>query len=521
MAEFELILLLLVVVAMIVTLARKIEIPYPILLVLGGLALGLLPGIPSLQFDPQLVLVVFLPPLIMSAAWQTPIRDLRANRRPVLLLSVGLVLFTTLVVAMVLRALVPSLPIAAAFAFGAVVAPTDAIAATAVLRRLSVPRRIVLILESESLLNDATALTLYRAAIVAAVTGSFVLTDTLIAFSVAAVGGLFIGLGVALAVAWIWQRLFDPPVEVTLSLLIPYAAYLPAEALGASGVIATATAGLYLGFRSSRILASDARLLASGVWQILIFVLNGLAFILVGLQLPLVLAGLSNRPASQLITQAAAVSLTVIITRFVWLFPATYLPRMLVRSIREKDPAPPVRAPLVIGWAGLRGVVSLALALALPVTFPERNLLVFLTFCVILVTLVGQGLSLPFLLKRLGVSDGGAAQQEDSAARGIAIESALSRLGDLRSEWPDHLPLIENMEQRFRHRTEHLGVSEDGDGTAEDQERSEHKAILASVINAEREAVIEARDAGVINDEVLRRIERELDLEELRMEADL
>lgn len=521
MAEFELILLLLGVVALIVTLARKIAIPYPILLVLGGLALGLVPGVPRLQLDPELVLAVFLPPLLMAAAWQTPIRDLRANRRPVLLLSVGLVLFTTLAVALVAKAVVPGIPLAAAFAFGAIVAPTDAIAATAVLRRLSVPRRIILILESESLLNDATALTLYRTAILAAATGSFVLTDAVIAFSVAAVGGLLIGLAVAIAVAWIWKRLFDPPVEVTLSLLIPYAAFLPAEAVGASGVIATVTAGLYLSFRSSRILASDARLLANGVWQILVFVLNGLAFILVGLQLPVVLAGLADRPAAQLIAQAIAVCAAVVIARFVWVFPATYLPRWLVRGIREHDPAPPPTWPLVVGWAGLRGVVSLALALALPVDFPERNLLLFLTFAVILVTLVGQGLSLPLLLRRVGLSAGSEESQEEAAGRTAATEAALARLAELRDEWPDHLPLIENMEERYRHRTEHFSPAEDSDGSAEDQERIEHRAILAAVINAEREAVIQARDAGVISDAVMRRIERELDLEELRMEADL
>jgi CPA1 family monovalent cation:H+ antiporter len=419
-----------------------------------------------------------------------------------------------------MHGVIPGLPLAAAFALGAIVAPTDAIAATAVLRRLAVPRRIILILESESLLNDATALTLYRTALMAVATGTFVLTDTVIAFSVAAVGGLVIGLAVAVGVAWIWKRLFDPPVEVTLSLLIPYAAYIPAEAVGASGVVATVTAGLYLGFRSSRILASDARLLASGVWEILVFVLNGLAFILVGLQLPVVLGGLADRPHTVLLEHAAILCATVVIARFVWLYPATYLPRWLFRRIRDHDPAPPPTAPLVIGWAGMRGVVSLALALALPVDFPERHLLIFLTFAVILVTLVGQGVTLPLLLRRLKLVDRGD-EQEDVIGRKAATEAALARLAELREEWPDHLPLIQNLEERYRHRTEHLVGPEDGDTTAEEQEKIEHRAILAAVINAEREAVIQARDAGLVSDEVMRRIERELDLEELRLEADL
>ncbi|MEA2621693.1 MAG: monovalent cation/hydrogen antiporter [Chloroflexota bacterium] len=519
MAEFELILLILVVVAIIVTIARKIGIPYPILLVVGGLGIGLMPGVPRIQLDPDLALVVFLPPLIMAAAWQTPIRDLRANRRPILLLSVGLVLFTMVVVGLVAKLAVPGLPIGAALALGAIVAPPDAVAATSVLRRLSVPRRLLVLLETESLLNDATAITAYRLAIVAATTGTFALSDAAARFVLAAVGGVAVGLAVAWVAAWIWARLFDPPVEVTLSLLIPYAAFLPAEQIGASGVIATVTCGLYLGVRSSRILASDARILAGGVWQILVFVLNGLAFILVGLQLPLVMAGLANRPPLELIAQAVAVCLAVVVTRFLWIYPATYLPRLLVRGIRDKDPAPPLKMPLVLSWAGMRGVVSLALALALPVGFPERHLLLFLTFAVILTTLVGQGLTLPFLLRRLGLSAGDDGHGEEEFGRSAAIEAALARLAELRDVWPGHIPLIETLESKYRHRLEHF--SENEDGRDEDQERIEHRAILSSVIGAEREAVIGLRDSGAINDDVLRLIERELDLEELRLEADI
>ncbi len=519
MPEFELILLLLVAVAFIVTLARRLNVPYPILLILGGLVLAALPQVPDIELDPEIVLVIFLPPLIFAAAWQTPVHDLRRNLRPVLLLSVGLVIFTALVVGAVLQWLVPGLPLAAAIGFGAIVAPTDAVAATSVLRRMAVPRRVLLILESESLLNDATALTLYRAALAAVAAGGFVLSDTLVTFGIAAVGGVVFGLLLAIVIARLWARLFDPPVEVTLSLLIPYAAYLPAEALHFSGVIAAATCGLYLGFRSSRLLASDTRVLAAGAWEIVVFILNGFAFMLIGLQLKVTAAGLIGHTPAELALLSIVISLTVIATRFVLIIPAVIVPRWLM-SVDAERGRRATSSAIVIAWAGLRGVVSLALALALPLNFPERNLLIFLTFVVILVTLVGQGLTLPLLLRRLGISDGDAASREDTAARQIALDAGLSRIDGLRDEWPTHLPLIHNIEERLQHRSEHLPV--DGrDGDEREQELREHRAILGAVLGAEREAIVSARDHDEIGDEALRRLERELDLEQLRLESEL
>src|SRR4051812_27954647 len=516
MPEFELVLLLLVAVALIVTLARRLNVPYPILLILGGLVLAALPQVPDVELDPEVVLVIFLPPLIFAAAWQTPVHDLRRNLRPVLLLSVGLVVFTALVVGAVLQWLVPGLPLAAAIGFGAIVAPTDAVAATSVLRRMAVPRRVVLILESESLLNDATALTLYRAAIAAVAAGGFVLSDTVVTFGVAAVGGVVFGLLVAVIIARLWARLFDPPVEVTLSLLIPYAAYLPAEQFGFSGVIATATCGLYLGFRSSRLLASDARVLANGAWEIVVFILNGFAFMLIGLQLKVTAAGLIGHTPAELAMLSVVISLVVVATRFVLIIPAVAVPKWLMTGVDPERGRRAMSSALVIAWAGLRGVVSLALALALPFDFPERSLLIFLTFVVIMVTLVGQGLTLPLLLRRLRISDGDAASREDTAARQIALDAGLTRLEGLRDEWPTHLPLIHNIEERLEHRSEHL-PAEGKDGDEGDQELREHRAILGAVLGAEREAIVSARDHDEIGDEALRRLERELDLEELRL----
>lgn len=523
MHGFELTLLLLVVVAVTVTVSRRLGTPYPILLVLVGLAIGLLPEVPRVELEPDLVLVVFLPPLLFAAAWQTPIRDFRQNLRPIALLSVGLVLFTTVVVAVTAVLIVPGLPVAAAFALGAIVAPPDAIAATAILRRLNVRRRIVTVLEGESLVNDATALTAYRVAVIAAMTGVFVVTDALGRFTLALLGGVAIGLAVAVVAGWFWRRLFDPPVEVALSAVIPYAAYLPAEQVGASGVIAVVTAGLYLGYRSSRIMDADARILAGGVWQIVTFLLNGFAFLLIGLQLPFVIDRAGDRPTSQLLLEAGAVCLAVVLARLAWVYPATYLPRRLSASLRRRDPAPPPSVTFVIGWAGMRGAVSLAAALALPVAFPQRDLLLFLTFAVILVTLVGQGLTLPALVRRLGLSRGNEEEREEREARATTTRAALMELSRLRDRWPDHRPLIETIEARYLHRVEHLveeaGSPPSADGESHD-ERAEHLAIMAALIFAERESVIELRDRGVIGDEVLRRIERELDLEELRLAAE-
>jgi CPA1 family monovalent cation:H+ antiporter len=528
MIAFELALLLLCVVAVVVMAARRLSLAEPILLVLVGLGLTFVPGFPHIEPEPEIVLVVFLPPLLFSAAWFTPFRDLRRNLRPILLLSVGLVIFTTVVVGVVAARYVPGLPLAAALALGAIVSPPDALAATTILRRLDVPRRLVVILEGESLLNDATALVLFGTAVAAVESGeALVPIEALGRLVVVGAGSVVVGLVVGFVVAWLWARLFDPPVEIALSLLIPYAAYLPAERLELSGVIAVVTAGLYVGRRSSRILASDARVLGSGVWTILIFLLNGFAFLLIGLTLPDVLDGLGGYPTSELVWLAVLVVLTVVVARFVWVYPATYLPRWLVPSIRAKDPAPPPTMPFVVGWAGMRGAVSLAAALGLPFGFPQRDLIQFLTFAVIIATLVGQGLTLPLVLRWLGLRADGEEHREEAIARKAANDAALARLDGLLDEWPDHRPLIEHIAEDYRHRLVHQpggGVDDeraDGLGPSEaDMERREHLAILAKVIGAEREAVIGLRDAGIVSDDVLRRVERELDLEELRLQAE-
>lgn len=319
----------------------------------------------------------------------------------------------------------------------------------------------------------------------------------------------------------------DPPIEVLLSLLVPFAAYLPAETLGLSGVLATVAAGLLVGHRMPRVTSSNTRLLGTSTWQMVIFVVNGLAFLLIGYQLPTVIGDLEGFALAELIGMAAAVCLTVIVVRLVWIYPATYLPRWLIPSVARRDPAPPARLPLILGWGGMRGAVSLAAALALPPAFPGRELIVFLTFSVILVTLIGQGLTLGPLIRALNVVDDGATEHEEVHAREVAAEAALARLDELRAEVPGHLPLIDQLRERYLHRGEHLVHDHDGERVAdqaldlspEQVEELEHDEIRRSVISAERLAVLALRDRGEISLDALRRVERDLDLDELRREA--
>jgi Na+/H+ antiporter len=533
----ELILALIAVVAAVALLAERLRLPYPILMVIAGLGIGLIPGIapdfPRVELEPDTVLLLFLPPILFSAAYFLSPRELWRNVRPITLLAVGLVIMTTLAVAVVAMLLAPQMGWPVAIALGAIVSPPDAIAATSIARRLNLPRRLVIILEGESLVNDATALTIYGLAVTAAVSGaSLSLITAATSFVFVAVGGTLIGLAVGWITTWMEARLQrQPPIAVLVSLLAPFAAYLPAEALHVSGVVATVAAGLYLGWRAPRILRSDTRVLATGTWQMVIFVVNGLAFLLIGLQLPVVIEDVQGYSPAELIGMAAAVSATVILVRLAWVYPATYLPRWLIPSVARRDPSPPARVVLILGWGGMRGAVSLAAALALPhVTeslepFPERGLVIFLTFGVILVTLIGQGLTLPSLIRVLNVVDDGSQEHEELHAREVATDAALLRIEELRTEAPGHLPLLDQLKERYEHRSEHAvhRHSDEGNGevelTPEDVEELEHDEIRRSVISAERLAVLELRDRGEITDDALRSIERDLDLDELRREA--
>jgi CPA1 family monovalent cation:H+ antiporter len=512
--EIELVLLLLVLVTALTLVARRLAVPYPIVMVLGGLVLSQIPGLPEFQLPPDLVFFVFLPPLLFAGGYFTSIREFKANLRPIILLAFGLVIFTAAAVAVVAYMFVPALGWAGAFALGAIVAPPDAVAATAIFQRVGVPRRIATILEGESLVNDATALVMYRFAVAAAAAGTFSLIEASASFVVVLVGGIAIGVIVGVVGQWLLTRIRDTAIAVMITLLSPFAAYLPAETIGVSGVLATVVGGLFAS-QALRQSSSDIRIVATAAWQMVLFLLNGLVFMLIGLQLPSVVSGLGD--LSLVLGHTAVVVLAVVLARLVWVFPASYLSR-LIPTVRRADPPPPWRAVLLVGWSGLRGVVTLAAALALPLNFPERPFILFVAFAVILATLVGQGLTLPLLIRRLGLAPDAAASHDEAHARGLTTEAALARLEELRAQWPGHIELIDQLRDRYAHRARHDEKHHE-DGDAAEQELLEHGLIRREVIDAERQAALQLYERGVIADDVLRRIERDLDLEDLRMEA--
>jgi len=510
-----------VIVAVLVTVARKIRVPYPVLLLLGGLVVGLIPGVPRFELDPEIVFLVVLPPLLYVSAFLTPIRDFRANLKNISGLAVGLVAASAAVVAAVAMALVPGMTWPLAVALGAIVSPPDAVAATAIAQRLAVPRRVISILEGESLLNDATALTIYRAAIGAAAAAAAVsVVGSLASFVFVALGGILVGFVVGWVVAWVRTRITDTPVEVTISLLTPYAAYLPAEALGVSGVLAAVTAGLYIGRRSSQIMGSEARLAGRATWESLVFLLNGVVFLSIGIQISSISRGMDRGTLLQLATVGVLVSIALIAVRVLWVVGMTL--RELLSDDRRRTR---LRESVVLSWAGMRGVVSLAAALALPISalpggaLPARDAIIVITFTVILVTLVGQGLTLPLVIRALGLGSDDDEGHEESHARQELIEQALHRIDELEKKWPTHKPLIDQIRTSYQHRAEHEEQLHEAPGNEAEQELVEHRQIRSDVIDAQRDALRAMRDRGAIDDDVLRNIERDLDLEEIRMEA--
>ena len=516
---------LLLTVAVLAMLARRLHIPYPILFVIGGLVLGCIPGLTKVALNPELVFLFFLPPLLFPAALFTSWRDFRANLRPISLLAIGLVLFTTVAVAYLAQHFM-HLPLAAGFVLGAIISPPDAIAATAIAERLKIPRRIITILEGESLVNDATALVAYRFAVMAVATGSFSLARAGGQFFMVGIGGVLTGLAVGWLAQQFHKRVDDAPIEITVSLLTPFAAYLMAEWLSVSGVLAVVTAGLYLGRRMPELLMFKTRLQGGPVWEMVEFLLNGFVFILIGLQLPEVLRALSDHeiPLHRLVWYALFISLAVVLIRILWVFPATYLPRLVFKSLCRNDPYPSWRHVTIIAWTGMRGVVSLAAALAIPLTiqggdpFPDRDLILFLTFIVILATLVVQGLSLPLLIQWLGVKDDGSVEKEEREARLKANETALARLNQigkcepvkadalqrLRAEYEDHIRQVE-------------GAELENAGTKLRLFSSEYERLSFEALLVERQTILQLRNQNVISDEVLRRIQRDIDLAEARL----
>jgi monovalent cation/hydrogen antiporter len=487
-------------------LAPVLRVPYPILLVLGGLALGFIPGVPELTLPPELVLVGVLPPLLYAAAFFTSLRDLRANFRPIGALAVGLVVATMVAVAVVAH-YATDLSWSASFVLGAIVAPTDPIAATAIARRLGVPRRIVTIVEGESLINDATALVLYGSAVAAVATGAFSLWEGGVDFVLSVVGGIAIGLAVGWVIALVRIRLDNIPAEILISLLSGYLAYIPAEAVGVSGVLAAVTVGIYLGWRSPELSTPAMRMQTFAVWETLVFVVNVLLFTLIGMQLQPILDSLSGLSAGELIGDALIVVAVVMATRIAW-----------VLAGRRKY-------PLVIGWMGMRGAVSLAAALALPLEtdagapFPGRDLIIFLAFAVILGTLVVQGLTLPKVINLLKIEEDRTEEKEDTKARILAAEAALARLEELVDEdWvrPETAERLRGL-YGFR-RTRFLARFDAEDDGEIERQSADFQRLRRELLEAERAAVVGLRRDGRISDDVMHRVERDLDLEDSRLD---
>jgi monovalent cation/hydrogen antiporter len=516
---------LLFAVTLLLTLAPGLRVPYPIFLVLGGLALGFVPGIPEISLPPDVVLVAVLPPLLYSAAFFTSLRDLRQNARSISLLSVGLVLATTFVVAVLAHEMIDDFSWAGAFVLGAVVSPTDPLAATQIARRLGVPRRPIAIIEGESLVNDGTALVLYKVAVGAVVAGTYSFADALWHFAWAIVGGVSIGLAIGFVIAEVRRRLDNPPLEVMIALLTGYFVFIPANAAGASGVLAVVTAGVYMGWRTPELTSVQTRLQGDGVWEILTFVINALLFAFVGLQLPHIVDSLAGTSRQTLAVDALLVILAVTATRLLWIPIAAYLPRWLFPRIRARDPYPPFSWTLLVGWSGLRGAVSLAAALAVPLTteggreFAQRDLIVFLTFCVILFTLVFQGLTLPVVIRAFGIETGDEADREEAKARIHAARAALVRLDELIEEDAVREDTADRLRGVYQFRQDRFSARLDGEGDGEIEERSTaYQGVRRELLEAERSAIYALRRDRVINDDVMHRLTRDIDLEEARLD---
>ena len=519
-------LLLLAFVTAFALLASKLDTPYPIVLVLGGLVLGIVPGMPRITLDPQVIFLVVLPPLLYSAAWQTSWRDFRYNIVSIGLLAFGLVGFLVAAVTWLAPHMLTGFNAGAGFILGAVVAPTDAIAATSIARRVGLPRRIVDVLEGESLINDASGLLALEFGIAYLVRGQMpTVTEGMLRLLWLTVGGIVVGLIVGYVVAWVERKIDDGPIEITLGFLVPYTAYLLAEKVHASGVMAVVACGLLLSRQSAGFFSPKVRLQAWSVWEAFTFALNGLVFVLIGLQLPLVLEGLRDYSLGTLVVSGLLFSVLLILLRLAWTFPGAHLANYFRRCVlHQNEPKPSMRQIFVVGWTGMRGVIALAAALALPLqgangeAFSQRPMIVFLTFSAILVTLILQGLSLPPMIRALGLAGASGPNCEEYDARRLMLEAAIQHIEGSRShDQQEFAGVYDDLAQHYRDELAELrGGNGDGDN-ANGSQNERHRNLAREVLGVERQTLIALRDEGRISDEVLRDLERKLDLGETRL----
>jgi len=517
-AHFEFLLMLMAIVISLEVLARRLKLPPAAALIAGGIGLALIPGMPALALDPNLVLVLFLPPLLMASAYFTAWRDFKADLRIILQLAVGAVAFTTFVVGVVAHWLVPNLPWAACFALGAIVSPPDAVAAKAVLKNLPLPPRMNVLLEGESLVNDATGLVLFRFAVTAALTGSFSASHAAVSFVVLAAGGVAVGILFGLVASFVMTRLREPNLAIAASLLTAWVSYIGANQLGVSGVLSTVACGLMVGWRQHEILSADTRIQARGVWEMIVFVFESLIFMLIGLSLRGVLFRFGGGwdAVLGLLPAAAAIIGAVVVTRFAWIFPATYLPRAIFPALRRRDPSPPLAVPIVMSWAGMRGVVSLAAALSLPADFPGRDFILAMSFAVILATVLVQGTTLGPLIQLLrlgGIKLAGNATLPEAVARARLAKVQLAAV-ETQSAQSDGTHLHPRLVEQYHFRARAASKFSEAE-TDLRTHRQAHFAVILSAVTAARAELLKMHRAREIHDSVLHRLEQELDLEEM------
>src|SRR4029079_14390324 len=526
-STIQVLVVLLAVVAAVAVIANRLKVPPSILLVLTGVVIALIPGLPTVELAPELVLLLILPPVIYNSAFLMSWREFQFNLRPITLLAVGGVVFTTLAVAAAAH-WVMDLAWPVGFLLGAIVSPPDAIAPLSIARRLEPPRRLVVILEGEALANDATALILYRFAVGAIAVGVFSFSEAAGIFAAIVVGEILWGIGVGWLMLRLRRWVKDPLIEILLSVLTPFLAFSAPVQLGGSGGLATVTAGLYVSYNGPRLINPRTRLQGIFFWEFFIYVLEGMVFLITGLQARTILSRIGDYPLSQLTLSALVITAAVIVARFVWIFPTAYLPRWLVPPIRRRDPSPPWQWPFVLAFTGVRGIVSLAAALAIPfltasgAPFPSRDLILFLTFSVIVVTLVVQGLMLPFVIRPLGLAHAGrrerhAQRVEEEHARQQAIEAGVARLEQLALERDLPEELVRSLHAHQRDRLKHAERSSDGDA-AHKKIIELHCDIELLLIETERQHVNDLFRSGKLKDEARRRIERDLDLREAQIE---
>jgi len=524
-----LIISLLFAVSMLVMLGQKLRISYPIFLVIGGLLISLIPEMPMIQLDPQLVFTIFLPPILYEAAWYTPWNQFWKFKRPIGLLAFGLVFFTSCIVAFVSNALIPGFTLALGFLLGGIISPPDAVAATSVLKGIKMPKRIITILEGESLINDASSLIVFRFALAAVVTGHFVVEEAISDFFIVGIMGIIVGLAIA-HIFYVIHRFFPTTsnIDTALTLMAPYIMFIAAEHFEFSGVLAVVSGGLFLSYRSHEIFDHSARIQTQNVWATIIFILNGLIFILIGLELPVIVHGLNGYSLEEGIKYGIIISIITILIRFIWVYPSAFVPRLLSKRIREKEPNPGWKGPFIIGMAGMRGVVSLASALAIPLTlsdgqdFPQRNIILLVTFVVILITLVLQGLALPIVIKSLKIEEIDDLIPEEEQSTSIKLrlmKASLTYMERYLAKDIAENELVENLQKRIKNgialtseRLESLVCDE-----TEHNEIVRFHEIRLELIAAQRKELASLKKQKVYDYEVLQKQQNQLDFDETKI----